>query len=150
MSVICSDSEDSTDENQVAIQYTAYLLGGTAPTPCFLPSSPKAPITSPKFRRFATTPSTPTKRQPPENSRTIKETGTEKDDKITESKPAETDQHGAAGALSRQWHDPHDGQSAADLKPIPEVCVNSMAQASPSISSRRIGTTDYAPVNEAR
>lgn len=151
MSVICSDSEDSTDENQVAIQYTAYLLGGTGPTPCFLPSSPKAPITSPKFRRSATTPSTPTKRQLPQNSRTKADISAEKDDESTEAKPAETDQHGAAGVISRQWHDPHDGQSAADSKPIiPEVCVNSMAQASSSFSFHQIRTTDFAPVNEVR
>jgi hypothetical protein len=128
MSVICSDSEDSTDENQVAIQYAAYLLGGTAPTPCFLPSSPKAPITPPKFRRFAPTPSTPTRRHLLENLETYKPTSTENDDKSTELKAAETDQHGAAGALSRQWYDPQDGQSAADLRSIPEVCVNSKAQ----------------------
>ncbi|KAI9284454.1 hypothetical protein BC943DRAFT_361159 [Umbelopsis sp. AD052] len=119
MSVICSDSEDSTDENQVAIQYTAYLLGGTAPTPCFLPSSPKAPITPPNFRRFA--PRTATRRHPIESSKASKHTSNEDGDKIIELKDENTDQHGAAGVLSRQWHD---GQSAADSKSIPEVGVN--------------------------
>ncbi|KAG2176867.1 hypothetical protein INT44_007531 [Umbelopsis vinacea] len=143
MSVICSDSEDSTDENQVAIQYTAYLLGGTAPTPCFLPSSPKAPITPPNFRRFA--PRTPTRRHPIESSKASKHTSNEDGDKIIELKDENTDQHGAAGVLSRQWHD---GQSAADSKSIPEVGVNSKAQSSFSISSHRAITNDYAPVNK--
>ncbi|KAI8580741.1 hypothetical protein K450DRAFT_235746 [Umbelopsis ramanniana AG] len=148
MSVICSDSEDSTDEKQVAIRYTAYLLGGTAPTPCFLPSSPKAPITPPKFCRFAPTPSTPTRRHHLEKSKPSKYTSNEDGDKSIELMASKTDQHGAAEVLSRQWHDPHDGQSAADSKSIPEVCVNSKAQFSFFISSRRAITNDYPSVNK--
>jgi hypothetical protein len=125
MSVICSDSEDDTNENQVAIQCKAYLSGGKVPTTCFLPSSPKRPVAPSKFRRFTTSPSTSPKYQPMESATAHKHVSMVAVNTSAENrKAAIIDRHRAIGISSRQYHNPNDMQSAPGSEAKPQYSVN--------------------------
>jgi hypothetical protein len=60
MSVICSDSDDSSDQDPVALQCTAFLSGMRCYKPCYLPSLPVLPNSYTKLRPLPTGSSTPT------------------------------------------------------------------------------------------
>lgn len=50
MSILCSDSDDGAEQDQVTLHCKAYLSGWKSPNPCFLSPSPAFRITPKKLR----------------------------------------------------------------------------------------------------
>ena len=50
MSILCSDSDDGAEQDQVTLHCKAYLSGWKSPNPCFLSPSPALRITRKKLR----------------------------------------------------------------------------------------------------